>query len=421
MMTTMKITYSKVMMALALIFVADLMLLPMFHPFGISFKPSYLILLALPFIFVPDNLKTKYADVGRRRRLWIMTSPIIGIALVGFLGQLYLMNLGDVLDPGEAIKQITVYVLMVLAFGFGQFVPQFQLRWILWILYALIAIILLLSLAGDYVPMLAKLWWHSDEIIAKRLIQNELRPTPFGDGSMVGANILFLCLIVSARLGYVKIRKYHVVLSTALILFTCFILGSRNQMVVSIMLGIAFALAGTANRIRKFCFLVALFIGIVTFVILFSDVIRDRFSFINNSYSRIERTKLFDTTTERKTHTILRPLLHWDRFKDRYLASPLIGSGFSLLNYYPFEYIHFHNDWFYVFATSGAIGGGLLFLWMFRIYRVLGLLVLLPFFLPGLTNSFLGAISPVIVYCFMLGVLIERKALIKAGYGTAFK
>lgn len=411
-------------MALALILVADQMLLPMFHPFGISFKPSYLILLALPFIFASAKPKTKYTDVGRRRRFWIMTSPIIGIALLGFLGQLYLMTLGDVLDPGEAIKQITVYVLMVLAFGFGQFVPQFKLRWILWVLYALIVIILLLSVAGEHVPMLAKLWWRSDEVIAKKLAQNVFRPLPFGDGSMVGANILFLLLVVSVRLGYVKIRKYHVILSTALILLTCFILGSRNQMVVSIILGSAFVLAGKVNRIRKFCFLVALLIGIITFVALFGDALRARFSFIDYCYGRIEGTNLsdlFDTTTERKSQTILRPLIHWDRFKDRYLVSPLIGSGFSLLNYYPFEYMHFHNDWFYVWVTSGAIGGGLLFLWMFRIYRALGLLVLLPFFLPGLTNSFLGAISPLIVYCSMLGVLIERKALVKAGYRTAFE
>ena len=96
---------------------------------------------------------------------------------------------------------------------------------------------------------------------------------------------------------------------------------------------------------------------------------------------------------------------------DRFLASPIIGSGYSTMSKYPFNSLpNYHNDWFRVFASSGLLGGGLFLLWMFRIKANFGYLAILPFFLPGLTNTFLRHTPSVIVYSMMLGILLEQAA-----------
>lgn len=402
-------SHDRVLVILGLIVVLDQMLLPMFHPFGISFKPSYLILIVAPFIV--RNRPRTTEDTGSRQRFWKMTLPIIGIAVFGFLGQLVSTFTLGILESDVVVVRLATLLLMILAFRFGQLVPSFQLRWILWALYALICITLVLSIIPERVPVLMHLWWKTDAVIAERILQNQVRPTPFGDGSMVGTMLLFLFVTVASRLGYLRIPGYHVVLSISLIVITAFVLVSRNQMIAVIILGAALALSGSSHLVRKIAFLVILAAGLTILFVAYEDAARTQFAFVDYAYSRFETADLFDTVNQEKTDSILRPLLRWDMFTDRFLTSPLIGTGFSTGPSYPFMRLNFHNDWFYVWATSGALGGMLLFVWMFQIYKELGLLVLLPFFLPGLTNSFLLHISGVIVYCFMLGVLIERRYL----------
>ena len=139
-----KIKFSNIANTMSILFMLDQALLPMFHPFGIPLKISYIFLIIVPLIAIFSRCDI-YAIAINRRRLWNMVSPIIGIALIGLLGQCYLMTLGDILDPFEAIKQFIVFILMVLAFSLGQRVPQFPIYNVVWIFYCAIAIILFLD------------------------------------------------------------------------------------------------------------------------------------------------------------------------------------------------------------------------------------------------------------------------------------
>jgi hypothetical protein len=307
------------------------------------------------------------------------------------------------------------YLMMIFAFGYGQFVPNFRCRWLLWLFYATVALVLLLVFGVDRFPVLAQLYYHIPEKIERlsTLVRSMGRPRGLSNpnSTMLLVNVVFLFLVVSVRLGYLsRLQKYHIVLASTLNIAVCFILASRNQMVVSIIL-VAFLVATMAKRwSKKVCVISALFFAIIAFFIFFGNTLRNNYTFIDNAYSRFATTAFFDITGERQPETIIRPLIHWRDFSDRFLESPIIGSGYSTLYSYPFDKPPtFHNDWFRVWATSGAIGGLLLFVWMFRIYKKIGLLVLLPFFLPGLTNTFLRNTPAVIVYCFMLGILIEKK------------
>ncbi len=384
------------------------MLLPMFHIFDMPIKPSYVILLVAPFISFGTA-----SDGLTGRRTWSMTSPIIGLIFFSCLGQYYLTVLGDVIDPYSALKQIMIYVFMVLAFVLGQRAPHFPLRWVLWVLYLHIALLLSLSVFAEKFPFISRLWWGSEDIVMEKLEEHNTRLTPFGDGSAVAMVTLFLLLVVSVRFGYTKVPRYHIVISSILVILTTIILASRNQMLA------AFIIAGVGIMGKKFLSLKTLVISTVSGatiaggLYISGNYLRQQSSVIDRAYQRIEETELFNTSDENKSETVLRPILRWERFFNRFVESPIIGSGLSLLPYEPFERLNFHNDIFFILVSSGILGGTLYLLWIFRIYRDLGLLILLPFALPGLTNSFITAAGVVIVYCFIVGVLIERKYCIQ--------
>jgi hypothetical protein len=397
---------------LALFILADQLFLPVPRLFGISlFKPSYWILLAWPLIVV--TYKRGYVAIGEARRFFKMTGPVMGILVCGLLGQLYLSTLGNIYNANEAFRATAFYLMMVFAFGFGQLVPNFRCRWLLWLFYATAALVLFLVFTIDRFPVFAQLYYHTPENVEKLLAMSQIRHRGLGNpnSTMLLVNIVFLFLVVSVRLGYLsRLQKHHIILTSTLNMVVCFILASRNQMIASIILVTFFAATSVKHWTTKIFATIALFFVIIAFFVFFGNTLRNNFTFIDDAYSRFATTAVFDITEERQAETIMRPLIHWRNFSDRFLESPFIGSGYSTLYSYPFDRLpNFHNDWFRVWATSGAIGGLLFFLWMFRIYKNFGLLVLLPFFLPGLTNTFLRNTPAVIVYCLMLGILIEKK------------
>lgn len=400
---------------LALFILADQLILPVPRLFGISlFKPSYWILLTWP-LFIIMQYKKGYVVSGRSRRFFKMMGPVMGILVCGLLGQLYLSTLDNICDPNEAFRATMFYLMMIFTFGYGQFVSNFHYRWLLWLFYVTAALVLLLVFTVDHFPVLAQLYYHTPENIEKlsALVESHRRVRGLHNpnSTMLLLNIVFLFLVVSVRFGYLnRLQKYHIVLASTLNIVMCFILASRNQMVASIIL-VTFLVATMAKHwSKKVCAAAALFFAIIAFVIFFGNTLRNNYIFIDNSYNRVVVMTTLDIAGERESDTIMRPLIQWRDFSDRFLKSPIIGSGYSTLYSYPFNQPpNFHNDWFRVWTTSGAIGGILLFVWMFRIYKNVGLLVLLPFFLPGLTNTFLRNTPATIVYCFMLGILIEKK------------
>lgn len=411
-----RINHSTSMLScLALFILADQLLLPVPRLFGISlFKPSYWILLAWPLIVMTFKHRG-YVASGGARRFFKMTGPVMGILVCGLLGQLYLSILGDICNPNEVFRATVFYLMMVFAFGFGQLVPNFRCSRLLWLFYAIALLVFFLVFTIDRFPILAQLYYHTPENIEKlsELVRSQGRYRGLGNpnSTMLLVNIVFLFLVVSVRLGYLRrLPKYHIVLASTLNIAVCFILASRNQMVASIILVAFFAATSVKHWTTKIFAVIALFFAVIAFFVFFGNALRSNYTFIDNAYSRFATTVVFDIAGGRQSETIMRPLIHWQDFSDRFIKSPFIGSGYSTLYSYPFDKLpEFHNDWFRVWATSGAIGGLLFFLWMFRIYKNFGLLVLLPFFIPGLTNTFLRNTPAVIVYCFMLGILIEKK------------
>jgi hypothetical protein len=412
-----KTQMSSILSYLALFIIADQLLLPVPRLFGHSlFKPSYWLLFAWPFFLIV--FKNKFFNtMGWGSRFFKMTGPVMGILIFGLLGQLALSTMGSINDPNEAVRASMFYLLMILSFGFGQIIPNFRYRWLLWLLYAIIALIILLTFAIERFPILVQLYYYTPENIDRMIEGFSFRVRGLGNpnSTMLLVNIMFLFLVVSIRKGYLeRLKLIHIVLMPILNIGLCIIMGSRNQLIVSIVLIIFFLSTRNKQIIKKIIMISVYLVTAIIVVNYLVMVLIYDYPFIEWAYNRILNTNVIDSSNN-QSETIYRPLIHWKGFYDRFLESPIIGSGYSTMFKYPFDKLpNFHNDWFRVWATSGAIGGSLFFVWMFRIFKNFGLLLLLPFFLPGLTNSFLRDTPSVIIYCFMLGILIEQKFHTKA-------
>jgi O-antigen ligase len=398
---------------LALFIIADQLLLPVPRLFGHSlFKPSYWILSAWPlYLFAFGN--KSLLIIGWKKRFFKITGPIILMLAFGLLGQLVLSTIGPISDQGEVIRASLFYTLMILSFGFGQSVPNFNYRWLLWLLYTIIGLVFLLTFAIDKYPLLIRLYYYTPENIDRMLMGASFRIRGLANpnSTMLLVNIMFLFLVVALRSGYLeKLRQVHIILIPILTIVVGVILGSRNQLIASIIL-IIFLIGTTSQRlIKKIAVISILLFAILLVASYLLEHYRNTYSFIDWTFNRIIETSIFDTSSGNNSETIYRPFIHWENFIDRFLKSPILGSGYSILSKYPFNVLpNYHNDWFRVFASSGLIGGVAFLTWMIRILKEYGYLTILPFFLPGLTNTFLRHTPSVIIYCFMLGVIIEQQ------------
>ena len=94
-------------------------------------------------------------------------------------------------------------------------------------------------------------------------------------------------------------------------------------------------------------------------------------------------------------------------FPWRFIASPLIGSGFAVVPSHEYfkEGTDFFNDWFRLLVSSGLIGFFVMIYIVYRFVLPVGWPAFIPFFLPGLVNTFLLNIPAVMFFFFMIGFL----------------
>ena len=95
---------------------------------------------------------------------------------------------------------------------------------------------------------------------------------------------------------------------------------------------------------------------------------------------------------------------------DRFLSSPLVGTGFGHASTYPFAQstIFYHNDWARLLVTSGILGLFAMIYLLYRFARPVGWPVLIPWILPGMINSFMLVFPSFLVYWFLLGVFHQK-------------
>jgi len=193
------------------------------------------------------------------------------------------------------------------------------------------------------------------------------------------------------------------------------LLASRGELLVAIFLGVLnykviFKKTSLVKRLSLILTTVLISAGAILYFI--SSLGDD--SNLSNSLERIgtivelvNNSEKDKGTYEGRTESIARPLLLVETAFDRFIYSPLFGTGFTSAHSYPFDHPtqNLHNDWFRLIVTSGLIGLTMMLLFIRNFALPISYLTIVPFILPGLVNTFLLNIPAVMFYFFMIGVL----------------
>jgi len=378
---------------LSVIFLFDQMLLPMFHVGGAPIKISYLILL---FVFA---IKTDFDKKNLVFYNSIYRSMFLFMVIV-IAGLFFFNSVSVDYQYSETIRMLLVFVMGLGSLKLGLLSSKLPSQYITYALIGVMALILLLVFTPQAVPFISNMWWKTSERFQEMLTQNKLRPTPFGDGSGVRVNILFLGITLLYIHKIHDIRYKWIIWISVLVINV--IMGSRNQFIVFMAYSYFFwfqhkQVKGIVTRV---------FLGALGMVVLapFVFQLTSKSEVFTHTMERIGGIfNLFGSGGGDDNDTIARPLLMFESFKDRFIESPIFGSSFEIATFSPFNYLHFHNDWLLIFAVSGILGFAVYAGVVLKIYRALGIVAIFPFFLPGLTNSFIWAFPSYLVYFFIIG------------------
>jgi hypothetical protein len=122
---------------------------------------------------------------------------------------------------------------------------------------------------------------------------------------------------------------------------------------------------------------------------------------IQHTFSRI-------ADTSQPKNSFLRPVRYLEPALNRWSASPLVGTGFDSSESELLTGTAYHNDWLAVLSASGFLGVLILAVIAYRLTR-LDLILLIPFLLPGMTNSFIFAPSHFLLFMLLAGIMYRRR------------
>ena len=195
--------------------------------------------------------------------------------------------------------------------------------------------------------------------------------------------------------------------------FLALSLGSRSELLVSLLLGyLNFRLIFKeyVNVLTVLLFVLSL----CAFILILQFLSLESFEILAyNTSKTVERFSNILNFSIDASQTMLRPFMTFDLFFDRFSISPLFGSGISrsVEDRFSDGTLFYHNDWFYLLSISGLVGLLSFILIILRFSFVVGWPVFIPLFLPGLTNTFILNIAALIAYFAVIGVLYGSKTV----------
>ena len=402
---------------IVLIIIADLFLLPMFQIGGIPWKVSF-ILIGLVFI---DSLNNNIRSNSSKHQNddFALFGKCIGIIIViGLIGEIILTINHNVISHKEAVRSILSYTLIILGFRVGQCSTPLRIYTLVWIFTVTVTLTLIFSIYGSQLPSwLVEIYFQERHVIAfdryrdiEEMLDLNRSPGLFGNPntSALMINIIVLFIHVANRNRLISIKSNFIVIMLIVTpIFISIVLGSRNQCTFSLIVGVL-----NMKYLRlKSIDLVSVFAStcVVVIAIIFLQTKTD-FRILNQFERVTNFERLLSVDTHDMSESVLRPLLLLDVSYKRFVVSPLWGSGYgsSYDQPYEFETKHYHNDWFRMLVTSGIIGTLCLIYAIKRLALPLGWPVVMPFILPGMTNTFILNPQAFIFYWLMVGLIREK-------------
>ena len=93
---------------------------------------------------------------------------------------------------------------------------------------------------------------------------------------------------------------------------------------------------------------------------------------------------------------------------NNFLYSPIFGVGSDRSNGKILNDTQYHNDWSEILVSTGFLGFLLYFIIAYRIYK-LSVILLVPFILPGMTNSFIFTMQLPAFYFLFVGIIYKTQ------------
>lgn len=406
---------------LGLIVCGDQLLLPMFHFAGMPFKFSYFVL-GLWFIHL-INGSGRTRDGHALRDFILFSSLIGGIISCAIVGEIWLGAWHQISTYSELYRSLAIYALIILSFGLGRHIRFFDFKILYYVLAVSVSLNLIFILFRSGIPSwILDIYYPSmyvqdinlEGVTSARDVLEIARPRGlFGNPnqSALMINIISLAICLSLRNNLLVAPKR--LMSIFLIFGPVIVSGlvaSRGEFIVSAVLGylnFRYAAASLGNGMRIFSTLsIVLFPAILVYAVITNKIP----PIVGDNIDRVVTiVNILDTPSsgDQKSESVARPLVFLDLAMDRATNSIVFGTGFSSSNYYPYQYItqYYHNDWLRLLVTSGLLGVVAMIYLIWRFCYPLGWPSIIPFFLPGIVNTFMLSIPAVIFYFLMVGAM----------------
>lgn len=400
----------------------DQLLLPMLH-LGVPFKLSYLLLLLWPAFWLLSQ-SSNPSRVGLAEPIPSLTLLLVMVTFGEWYFRLYFTPA----DNGPYVKVAAIYILCICAFGVGSASRRFEFNSIIVAFFGVAFLNAIFILVNTKLPGFVIDFYYPERVLIDREgfrsteeILSLSRPRGFAGNpnvSMVLTNVAFLFVYLSVKHRVLQLRRMTLVLALTFIpIVLSILLQSRSGFLVAVFQASLFLFL----QRRNFNFKLRKFVWPTTFITCCSlaFALKTFEIDLSRSIARLATivTQAFDFSAD-SAENIVRPIMTLDVFVDRFLLSPLFGSGVSASSEQTFSdgTMYFHNDWFHLLASSGLLGSLLFAFVLWKIARHLGLAVLIPFVIPGMTNTFLLNIPAMISYFLVMGILVTS---IKVGGSAA--
>lgn len=412
---------------LPLFVICDLFTFPLLDIGPISWRVSYLLIL---WLCMREMLASCLNVKNYRVVLWSMPFMAAALIIVTTIGHLIASVSYDLIYGYEATKSITYIIFMAMAYFAGKKVHNFNYNILIFAFFMVIVVNICFTIGVNFIPnvifnlyfpekLLSGSFADSYGIKSIEALKGWYRPLgPHGSPtySAFAVNVMYTFFVVAHLKKYIitngNIQRLFVLLAPILL---ALLYSSRTEFVSSVFLSFVLYYHWYARKPRWLYNIRLAFFVITGSIVLFSMLLS--FLELNSDETTVIDIVRFTDFLENPMSGgkssaegaggsgEVRSTFMFHNAWERFVISPVFGTGLGegssdILNTVWF----YHNDLFYILVTSGILGFCLYFVLIKKYIYSIHPVLITPFILPGLTNSFLLVFPMVIAYFYLLGV-----------------
>ena len=385
----------------------------------LSFKFSYVIAFASTAIALvhllivtlhrESKLKTEADSVVIKIGLFIL------LLCFGEISSLLMFNIqiSDVF-----LKIIIGYVLMIGSLYLGFNCKKKIGVFVYWVFVINVIVNCILALLGRSAPaILTRLYSIALDTYMDGYYRNGgILGNP--NSSLLVMNLLLLFIVLLYKFKHIELSFIKVAFLYVLPIVADIIVSSRGELLHSllILMYFTFYFIKRNNNIGKFFIRMGfiLFIVALTMILLWKPIVK-RFPNIQQSLERMTLIgEVMDTSADdAELSSIARPFYKYSTFKERFKYSPLWGTGIDgngSIDAFIKDTTGYHNDIFMILGATGILG---LAIWFFiekKAIKKIGVCMLFPFLITGLSNTFIQSYFGTMLYFFIIGYFLFNYA-----------